>query len=204
MELLLFDREDDNRPARVIPIDPVINRTYHYWHLFVPGVQAGQLYGFRAHGAFDPARGLRFDASKLLLDPYGRAVVVPKNYSRDAARMEGDNAATAMKSVVADPHSYDWEGDKPLKRPCSRTIIYEMHVRGGLEAWRRWIDTALDPPHEIVEWNAAPPVPARTYRAGARSVVVLGGGRGNERRQHRLNLIFSGIAMNLHETLISK
>ncbi len=130
MELLLFDREDDNRPARVISIDPVINRTYHYWHLFVPGVQGGQLYGFRAHGAFDPARGLRFDASKLLLDPYGRAVAVPKNYSRDAARVEGDNAATAMKSVVADPHSYDWEGDTPLKRPCSRTIIYEMHVRG--------------------------------------------------------------------------
>ena len=54
--------------------------------------------------------------------------------------MEGDNAATAMKSVVADPHAYDWEGDTPLKRPCSRTIIYEMHVRGGL---RRWIDTEL-------------------------------------------------------------
>ena len=93
-------------------------------------MQAGQLYGFRVHGPFDPARGLRFDPSKLLLDPYGRAVVVPKNYSRDAARMEGDNAATAMKSVVVDPHAYDWEGDTPLKRPCSRTIIYEMHVRG--------------------------------------------------------------------------
>ena len=130
MELLLFDREDDGRPARVIPIDPAVNRTYHYWHVFVPGVQAGQIYGFRAHGPFDPARGLRFDPSKLLLDPYGRAVVVPKNYSRDAARMEGDNAATAMKSVVVDPHAYDWEGDTPLKRPCSRTIIYEMHVRG--------------------------------------------------------------------------
>ena len=130
IELLLFDRVEDARPSRVIPIDPAANRTYHYWHVFVPGVQAGQIYGFRAYGPFEPDRGLRFDPSKLLLDPYGRAVAVPKNYSREAARREGDNTATAMKSVVTDPHAYDWEGDVPLKRPWSRTIIYEMHVRG--------------------------------------------------------------------------
>ncbi len=130
IELLLFDRVEDARPSRVIPIDPLANRTYHYWHVFVPGVQAGQIYGFRAHGPFDPDRGLRFDPSKLLLDPYGRAVAVPTNYSREAARRKGDNTATAMKSVVTDPHAYDWEGDMPLKRPWSRTIIYEMHVRG--------------------------------------------------------------------------
>jgi isoamylase len=130
LELLLFDRADDGRPARVIPIDPADNRTYHYWHLFVPGVQAGQIYGFRAKGPFDPANGFRFDRSKLLLDPYGRAVVVPQNYSRAAASREGDNASTAMKSVVVDPRTYDWEGDAPLKRPASRTVIYEMHVRG--------------------------------------------------------------------------
>src|SRR6478735_620293 len=77
VELLLFDREDDGRPARVIPIDPAANRTYHYWHMFVPDVTPGQIYGFRAHGPFEPERGLRFDAAKLLLDPYGRGVVVP-------------------------------------------------------------------------------------------------------------------------------
>ncbi|MBZ5656190.1 MAG: glycogen debranching protein GlgX [Acidobacteriia bacterium] len=130
IDLLFFDGADDARPSRVIPIDPAANRTYHYWHVFVPGVQAGQIYGFRAHGPSAPDRGLRFDPSKLLLDPYGRAIVVPRNYSREAARREGDNAATAMKSVVTDPQSYDWEGDAPLKRPWSRTIIYEMHVRG--------------------------------------------------------------------------
>ncbi len=130
MELVLFDREDDPRPARVIPIDPAMNRTYHYWHVFVPGVQPGQLYGYRVRGPFDPASGMRFDPTKVLLDPYGRGVVVPKQYSRDAARLEGDNAAAAMKSVVGDPHAYDWEGDMPLRRPSSRTIIYEMHVRG--------------------------------------------------------------------------
>jgi isoamylase len=130
IELLFFDRGDDARPSRVIPIDPLANRTYHYWHVFVPGVQAGQIYGFRAYGPFQPDRGLRFDPSKVLLDPYGRGIIVPKNYNREAARREGDNTATAMKSVVTDPHDYDWEGDVPLKRPWSRTIIYEMHVRG--------------------------------------------------------------------------
>jgi glycogen operon protein len=73
---------------------------------------------------------MRFDASKILLDPYGRAVAVPINYSREAGQRPGDNCATAMKSVVADPSAYDWEGDTPLKHPSSRTIIYEMHVCG--------------------------------------------------------------------------
>jgi glycogen operon protein len=131
VELLLFDQKDDVRPARVIRIDPLCNRTYHYWHVFVaPGVQPGQLYGCRVQGPFEPASGLRFDPSKVLLDPYGRGVVVPADYSREAASREGDNTAKAMKSVVVGPAAYDWEGDKPLQHRPSRTIIYEMHVRG--------------------------------------------------------------------------
>ena len=130
VELLLFDREDDSRPGRTVRLDPVLNRTYHYWHIFVPGVKAGQIYGYRVEGPFDPAKGMRFDPSKVLLDPYGRGVVVPNGYERTAAGREGDNAATAMKSVVVDPRAYDWEGDAPLKRPSSRTVVYEMHVAG--------------------------------------------------------------------------
>jgi isoamylase len=130
IELLLFDRADDACPSRVICIDPLTNRTYHYWHVFVPGVKAGQIYGYRVEGSYDPPSGMRFDPAKVLLDPYGRCAVVPKNYSREAARREGDNSATAMKSVVVNPRAYDWEGDTPLHRPSSRTIIYEMHVRG--------------------------------------------------------------------------
>src|SRR5918996_6302559 len=130
IDLLLFDGVDDARPARVIRIDPSTNRTYHYWHVFVPGVRTGQIYGYRVGGPYDPSSGMRFDPAKVLLDPYGRATVVPKNYSREAARKEGDNCATAMKSVVVDPRAYDWDGDTPLNRPSSRTIIYEMHVRG--------------------------------------------------------------------------
>jgi glycogen operon protein len=130
VELVLFDRDDDNKPARVIPIDPASNRTYHYWHVFVPGLKPGQLYGYRVAGPMAPEHGLRFDPSKVLLDPYGRGVVVPKSYDRDDAKRAGDNSATAMKSVAVDPGAYDWEGDVPLRRPSARTIIYEMHVRG--------------------------------------------------------------------------
>jgi glycogen operon protein len=130
VELLLFEQEDDPRPVRVIPIDPYLNRTYHYWHVFVAGLQPGQIYGYRVHGSHDIASGMRFDSSKVLLDPYGRGVVVPKNYSRESTRQEDGNTATAMKSLVVDPRTYDWEGDAPLRRPSSQTIIYEMHVRG--------------------------------------------------------------------------
>jgi isoamylase len=130
IELLLFDHVDDPEPARVIPIDPAANRTYHYWHVFVPGLKAGQIYGYRVDGPFDPASGLRFDPTKVLLDPYGRGVMVPDGYGRAAAGQPGDNTASAMKSVVVDPSAYDWEGDAPLLRPSAQTIVYELHVRG--------------------------------------------------------------------------
>src|SRR5262249_48869357 len=71
-----------------------------------------------------------FDGDKLLLDPYGLAVAVPDTYDRGAASRRGTNTAVAMKSVVADPAAYDWEGDTPLLRPYTETIIYELHVAG--------------------------------------------------------------------------
>src|SRR6476620_11058914 len=67
VELLFFDREDDAKPSRTIRLDPFVNRSYHYWHLFVPGIKSGQLYGYRVHGPNEPSMGLRFDASKVLL-----------------------------------------------------------------------------------------------------------------------------------------
>jgi isoamylase len=130
VELLLFDAASDARPSRVIALDGGTHRTYHYWHATVPGVGPGQVYAYRAHGPFAPERGLRFDGSKVLLDPYGRAVAVPDGYDRYAARGPGDTASTAMKSVVVDSAAYDWEGDRPLRRPYVETIIYETHVRG--------------------------------------------------------------------------
>jgi isoamylase len=130
VELLLFDDENAARPAKVIPLDPNRHRTYHYWHVFVPDFQPGQIYAYRVQGPFAPEDGWRFDGEKVLLDPYGLAIAVPDIYTRGAASRPGDNAAVAMKSVVADPGRYDWEGDVPLQRPFAETVIYELHVRG--------------------------------------------------------------------------
>ncbi|HXC77098.1 MAG TPA: glycogen debranching protein GlgX [Candidatus Acidoferrum sp.] len=130
VDLLLFDDVDAAHPTRVIELDARTHRTYHYWHVFVPGIRPGQIYAYRADGPFEPARGLRFDPGKVLLDPYGRAVVVSDGYSRHTASRYGQNNAIAMKSVVVDPDVYDWEGDAPLRRPFATTVIYEMHVAG--------------------------------------------------------------------------
>jgi glycogen operon protein len=92
--LLFFDREDVARPSRTIQLD-LRPLTYHYWHAFVPGVKAGQLYGYRVHGPSDPGAGA-VDPAGRTVDPYGRGVVGARNYSRQAAQ-PGDNAATAMK-----------------------------------------------------------------------------------------------------------
>jgi glycogen operon protein len=130
VELMLFDRAEDADPARVIRLEAPTHRTYHYWHAFVPGLRAGQAYAYRAIGPFDPARGLRFDPAKVLIDPYARAVVVPDAYDRVAASRPGDNTKSSMRSVVVDPDAYDWDGDTPLCRPFASTVIYEMHVAG--------------------------------------------------------------------------
>lgn len=128
VQLLLFDHADDARPSRVIDLDPRTQRTYHYWHTFVPGIRAGQLYGYRVNGPFAPERGVRFDGEKVLLDPYAKCVARPSVEMRRAASLPGDNAAAALKSVVADPDAYDWEDDRAPRIPFVRTVIYELHV----------------------------------------------------------------------------
>ena len=130
IELLLFDDAAATDASRVIPLEAPIHRTYHYWHTSLPGVAPGQVYAYRAHGPFLPRRGFRFDPEKILLDPYGLAVAVPDRFDRHAAARPGDNTSVSMKSVVADPSQYDWEGDAALKRPFAEAVIYELHVRG--------------------------------------------------------------------------
>jgi glycogen operon protein len=130
VDLLLFDGPEAPRPARTVSLEPAANRSYHYWHVFIPGLRAGQHYAYRVHGPHEPARGLRCDPEKVLLDPYGRSVIVPAGYSREAACWPGDNCAVAMRSAIVDVEDYDWEGDVPLGRPASQTIVYELHVRG--------------------------------------------------------------------------
>lgn len=130
LELLLFDSASDREPSQTIAFDPQQHRSVHYWHLFVPGLKAGQIYAYRAYGDFAPERGLRFDANKILLDPYAKAIVGWETYRRTAAIEPGNNAAHALKCVVVDPTAYDWEDDIPLQVPYAQSVIYELHVGG--------------------------------------------------------------------------
>ena len=130
IELLFFDNVEDGTPSRTVELDPQKNRTFHYWHACVQGIEPGQLYGFRVYGPNQPESGHRFNGDQLLLDPYGRAVVIPANYERETTGNSGNNAADAMKSVVVNQETYDWEDDHPLHRAFNQTIIYEMHVGG--------------------------------------------------------------------------
>ena len=100
VELLLFPDENAAEPSRIVPLDAGRHRTYHYWHAFVPDLRPGQVYGYRAHGPYAPERGLRFDATKLLLDPYGRAVAMPDAYDRCAAARTGDNTGTVTGDLT--------------------------------------------------------------------------------------------------------
>lgn len=119
VEVLLFDSADAIKPKRVIRLYPHKHRTYHYWRGFVPGLKAGQIYGFNAFGPFEPERGLRFGGDKVLLDPYGRAVTIPADYSRERVN------PAAMKSVVVD--------STPLAAPAttsSRIAIVRQSCAG--------------------------------------------------------------------------
>jgi len=130
VELLFFDRREDVTPSRTIRLDPTLNKTYHYWHVFVPGIKAGQLYGYKIIGPHDPHKGHWFDGEKTLLDPYAKAVAVPAQYNRDSLCTFGAVTTPAMKSVVCDLHQYDWGNDQHPRRPFAQTLIYEMHVAG--------------------------------------------------------------------------
>jgi isoamylase len=130
LELLLYEGVDDARPARVMRLARELHRTFHYWHVFVPGLEAGQVYAYRMNGPMMPEEGHRFDPEKILLDPYGRSVAVPEQYQRSAATGPGDNGPYGMKSVVTDMSLYDWQDDRPPQHPFASTIIYELHVGG--------------------------------------------------------------------------
>ncbi len=128
VELLLFANPTDVAP-RVIPLDPRDHRTYNYWHVFVPDIGEGQLYGYRVDGPHAPEQGHVFHPEKVLLDPYARGIVygVPPH---DGAMGDDPNLATAMKSLVVDPDSFDWKGVTPPKYLPEDRVIYEVHVRG--------------------------------------------------------------------------
>ncbi|GIW10265.1 MAG: glycogen debranching protein GlgX [Chloroflexi bacterium] len=132
VELCLFDGEQERR-------FPLIARTGHVWHSYLPGIGPGQRYGYRVHGPYCPQQGLRFNPQKLLIDPYARALEGEVNwrgpvfgYPRgrdDLTRDDRDDATAVPKGLVIDP-AFDWGQDRRPETPWNRTIIYELHVKG--------------------------------------------------------------------------
>ncbi len=143
VELCLFDdREATEENLRI----PITEHTDHVWHVFLPDVRPGQLYGFRVSGPYDPERGLRFNSSKLLLDPYAKAIAGEVSWAdemfgyvigdkkEDLAQDFRDDAWGVPKSVVIDT-AFDWQGDRKPEIPLQNSVIYEVHVKGFSKLW---------------------------------------------------------------------
>ena len=128
-ELLLFERADSREPFQVVTLDPAINRTYSFWHVYLYGLPPGVFYAWRIGGPQDERSGFRFDRQKALLDPRARAVS-DHLWDRQRASRRGDNSDASMRGIVVCSDGYDWEGDQPIQRPAQQSIIYEMHVGG--------------------------------------------------------------------------
>jgi len=137
VELCLFDRNDDRRETCI----PMTEQTHQVWHVYLPEVRAGQFYGYRVHGPYEPQQGHRFNPSKLLLDPYAKAITRTVCWSdalfgyrigdpeQDLSRDDRDSAPDMPKCVVVDP-AFSWGNDMPPAIPWHQTIIYELHVKG--------------------------------------------------------------------------
>lgn len=126
MELLLYERRDSPEPFQTITLDPDVNRTFFFWHIFVEDLPIGVHYTWRADGPDDTFRlGLRFDKNVELLDPWARSVTT----SFWDRRRTSPETGKSMRAAVVDD-SYDWEGDRRLEHPLENCIIYEMHVGG--------------------------------------------------------------------------
>src|SRR5438128_53455 len=138
VDLCLFDtmeaREENVRIR-------VAEHSDQVWHIFLPEVRPGQIYGYRVSGPYEPEIGMRFNSSKLLLDPYAKAIAgrvewgdemfgyVVGGEKEDLTRDFRDDAWGMLKAVVID-NAFNWDGDRKLGRPLAESIIYEVHVKG--------------------------------------------------------------------------
>lgn len=137
VELCLFDNPREAH-CRSIRIE---ESTGHIWHCYVPGIRLGQLYGYRMHGPFEPEKGLRFNPSKLLIDPYAKALTGQVDWNApvfgyelgnpdgDLKLDDRDDAAGVPKGVVTSSH-FSWDHDRPPMTPLHDSILYEVHVKG--------------------------------------------------------------------------
>ncbi|MFN8194103.1 MAG: glycogen debranching protein GlgX [Nocardioidaceae bacterium] len=138
VELCLFDSgETRDAPLRETRVELTEVDAY-VWHCYLPQVQPGQRYGYRVHGPHDPARGLRCNPNKLLLDPYAKATwgsidwcpaLFGYDFDDPQSPNDEDSAPHMLLGVVINPY-FDWEGDRRLSRPYNESVIYEAHVKG--------------------------------------------------------------------------
>ncbi len=139
VDLCLFDSPTAERESHRVTLP---ERTAMVWHGYLPDLRPGQLYGYRVHGPYAPEHGHRFNPNKVVLDPYAKAVgrmVTWGNFEmfgyevghqdEDRSYDSRDNAAFAPLAAVIDP-AFTWGGDRPLKTPWHKTVIYELHVKG--------------------------------------------------------------------------
>jgi isoamylase len=142
VRLELFDHPEDATPARAFELDSARHRTSDVWHVWVRGIGPGQLYAYRVDGPYKPSEGHRFNFKRLLLDPFARTISSsppwdfetalgydPSSPGKDLTPSKLDNAKTMPKCVFASDH-FNWAGDQPPRHPWSKTVIYEMHLRG--------------------------------------------------------------------------
>lgn len=140
----IYAHEDDSEPCSIIDLKPETNRTGDIWHVFVEGLNPGALYLYQVDGPFEPEQGHRYNLSQLLFDPYAKALTkesvfknLPPNYKTPVNKTDIELSESRKnqlykfpKCVVIDDKSFDWEGDHPINRPLSESIIYETHVKG--------------------------------------------------------------------------
>lgn len=138
VDLCLFETTEDELESVKVRVNEV---SHHVWHVYVPDLKPGQLYGYRVYGPYDPQSGHRFNPHKLLIDPYAKAIAGSIRWDdavfgyelghedADLSFNDADSAPFVPKSVVINPQ-FDWEGDTQLKLPYHHTIIYETHVKG--------------------------------------------------------------------------
>ena len=132
IELCLFGDKDVETRVELMEVSGFC------WHGYLPDVEPGQRYGYRVYGKWDPKQGLKHNPSKLLLDPYAKAIVgqvnwQPAVYGHNLDNEESinniDSAPFVPKSVVINPF-FDWDVDRLPHRPLNETVIYEAHVKG--------------------------------------------------------------------------
>lgn len=138
VELCLFDGPDGNHEAARIPM---AGHTDQVWHIYLPSVRPGQLYGYRVFGPYEPKSGHRFNPAKLLLDPYAKAIAgticwgdalfgyTLGHQDADLSKDDRDSAPNIPRCVVVDP-AFTWGDDIPPRTPWHKTLIYELHVKG--------------------------------------------------------------------------